>query len=650
MASAADHDFIIRGGTVIDGSGRDAFTADIAVRDGHITHVGPDPGSAGTVYDADGLVVMPGFVDIHTHFDGQATWDSRLVPSSEHGVTTAVAGNCGVGFAPAHADGHQRLIDFMEGVEDIPGAALDEGISWDWESFGEYLGALERVPHDIDLGVYVPHCPVRIYVMGDRARAGEVATEEEIDHMAALVHDAVLDGALGFSTSRTINHRTVVGEHIPTLTAAHGELVSIASAMGETGRGLIQLTTDFKEPDDEFAMLRDVAVRSGRPVSFSLIQDPQFPDTYRKVLDLLATARSDRLPMSAQVPVRGVGLVMGLDATLNPFSRNPAYQAISDLPVDRQLREMRTREFRERLVSAHAELHRSGRTAGRLIYAYERIFELGDPPNYEPGPSSSVAARAVQEGRDAAEVMYDILTSGDGNNLLYAFITNLVPGSLDIVHELLLDPNTIVGLSDAGAHVGMIADGSFPTTLLAHWGVTVRARSLPSSSSSACRRLTRPRWSGCKIGASSNPESAPTSTWSTCKHCGRCDLGSPTICRPADVGSSREPRDTDIRSSPGSRPTEMGSRPAPCRADWSAAAPFPRCAEVLSTITRASAPTPLGAFRGRPPCPLWLRRRRTAPVRGRRSTRTHRRLGFPGPRPATAWWRPTPPVLPPGGR
>ncbi|ADP80907.1 N-acyl-D-amino-acid deacylase family protein [Pseudofrankia inefficax] len=464
------HDFVIKGGTVIDGTGRPSFQADVAVTDGRISHVGPDPGPAKRVYDADGLTVIPGFVDVHTHFDGQATWDNRLLPSSEHGVTTVIAGNCGVGFAPAHVDGHDRLIDFMEGVEDIPGTALHEGISWEWETFSDFLATLDSVPHDADLGVYLPHCPLRIYVMGERARSGVEATGAEIAAMASLVREAVLDGAMGFSTSRTINHRTVAGEHIPTLSAASSELLAIARSMGETGRGIIQLTTDFNDPEAEFAMMRRLSVESGRPLSFSLVQEPGTPDRYRLLLDLLADAVRAGVPMRAQVPARGVGLVMGLDSSLNPYSRNSAYLEIDQLPLAEKLAAMREPGFLPRLLEADRRLHETGRTEGRLLYDYDRIFELGDPPDYEPGPENSIGARAARERVNPAELMYRLLTRGDGSTLLYAAITNAVPGRLDVVGEMLQDPNTVVGLSDAGAHVGLIVDGSFPTTLLGYWG------------------------------------------------------------------------------------------------------------------------------------------------------------------------------------
>jgi N-acyl-D-aspartate/D-glutamate deacylase len=464
------HDFVIANGTIIDGSGEKPYVGNVAVKDGLISYVGTEAAKADTTYEADGLTVTPGFVDVHTHFDGQATWQSELTPSATNGVTTVISGNCGVGFAPVRADDHQRLIDFMEGVEDIPGTVLHEGISWGWESFAEYLQYLDDVPHDIDIGVYAPHTPVRIYVMGDRARFDVPATESEIDRMADIVRQSVMDGAMGFSSSRTVAHRTLAGEHIPTLTAAGEELTTIAGAMGETGRGLVQLVTDFTDAEAEFDLLRHIAVTSGRPVSFALVQNADRPEVYRQVLDMLSNATADGVPMTAQVPVRGVGLVMGLDTSLNPFSRNSVYTAICNEPVARQLSIMKQDGFKERLVEAQIALHESGRTVGRLIYSYERIFELTDPPNYEPGPANSLAARAEREGRHPAELIYEILTEGDGQNLLYAYISNLVPGDLEVVRELLEHPDTVVGLSDAGAHVGIIADGSFPTTLLTHWG------------------------------------------------------------------------------------------------------------------------------------------------------------------------------------
>ncbi len=479
MDSRPGQSFVIRNGTIIDGSGREPFVGSVAVRDGLITHVGPDPIDADNVIDAEGLTITPGFVDVHTHFDGQATWDSQLTPSAANGVTTVISGNCGVGFAPVRTQDHERLIDFMEGVEDIPGTVLHEGVPWEWETFAEYLQYLDQVPRDIDIGVYVPHSPVRIYVMGERARVNVPATDEEIAEMSEIVRQAIVDGAMGFSTSRTINHRTVAGEHIPTLTAEDQELKSIARAVGAAGKGVLQMVTDFFYPEAEFNLLRDLAISSSRPVSFALVQDAERPTVYREVLDMLSAATSEGISMTAQVPVRGIGLVMGLDTSLNTFSRNPVFTALSDQSVESRLAAMRDESFKEKVLAAQRDLHESGRTVGRLIYAYDRIFELTDPPNYEPGPSESIAARAAALGKEPYELIYEILAGDKGQNLLYAYISNAVPGDLEVIREMLLHPDTVIGLSDAGAHVGLIADGSFPTTLLTHWGRDRESGTIP---------------------------------------------------------------------------------------------------------------------------------------------------------------------------
>ena len=324
---------MIRGGTVVDGTGAGERRADVAIVGDRIVAVGDVDLTGRREIAADGALVTPGWVDVHTHYDGQATWDQRLAPSSVHGVTTVVMGNCGVGFAPVHDSDHQRLIELMEGVEDIPGAALHEGLPWGWNSFGEYLDALDAIPHDIDLAAQLPHGALRLFVMGDRGAAGESATPDEIEQMGLLAGEAIRAGALGFTTSRTLNHRTSRGDPTPTLRASRDELVGIAIGVGREGTGVLQLVSDFIDVEDEFATLRAMVAASGRPASFSLVQSPRDPGGYRRMLDLLDEAHADGLEIRGQVATRAVGLLLGLQATLNPLMANPVYREIADLPL-----------------------------------------------------------------------------------------------------------------------------------------------------------------------------------------------------------------------------------------------------------------------------------------------------------------------------
>jgi len=392
----ASHDLVIRGGTVIDGSGADRRTADVAISDGIVTEVGRVTGTATRECDADGALVIPGFVDIHTHYDGQAVWDDHLAPSSWHGVTTAVFGNCGVGFAPVHDFDHDRLVQLMEGVEDIPGTALHEGLPWTWNSFAEYLDALDT-PKDVDFAAQVPHGALRLNVMGERGAAREDATDADIEAMGELAAEGIEAGALGFTTSRTSNHRTSSGDFTPTLTAAAEELIGIAEAVGRTGKGVFQLVSDFVDRDLEFAMLRDMCEASGRPLSFTLVESPRLGDFHTDLLARIESARADGLRITGQVPV-------------------------------------------------------------------------GDRPCYEPDPSESVARRAARMGIDPAELALDLLCEAGGTNVLWVPFSNYGHGNLDTTRDLLTHPHTVPALSDGGAHVGTICDGSFPTTLLQHWG------------------------------------------------------------------------------------------------------------------------------------------------------------------------------------
>ena len=456
-------DIVIRNGTVIDGTGAAPRTADVAIAEGVVTDVGRVESSNGAqVIDAEGAIVTPGFVDIHTHYDGQAIWDERLQPSSLHGVTTVVMTNCGVGFAPVRPEDRDRLVELMEGVEDIPGTAIHEGLSWEWESFSEYLDALERRPHDIDFATQVPHGPLRLYVMGDRGGRGEEATPDEIAEMGGLAAEAVDAGALGFTTSRTRNHRTVKGEPTPTLKAPRSELVGIASALGALGKGVLQVVSDFFDLDDEFGTVRAMAEQSGRPISISLAQNMVMPEQWQQLLELLAQGNADGLQMRGQVAPRPVGLLLGLQASMNPFLGHPAYMEIAKLPLAERVVAMREAGRRDAVLTA------AEGTNG--VFGFDNIYVLGDPPDYEPKAANSIAAFAARAGRTVHETAYDLLLEDDGKALLYTPFLNYVGKDLEVVREMLADPNTIPGLGDGGAHVGTICDASFVTTLLTLWG------------------------------------------------------------------------------------------------------------------------------------------------------------------------------------
>jgi N-acyl-D-aspartate/D-glutamate deacylase len=455
-----DFDLVIRSGTVVDGTGAPARTADVAVTDGRISQVGRVEGSGARDVDADGALVIPGFVDIHSHYDGQATWDERLAPSSWHGVTTTVMGNCGVGFAPCRPDERDRLIELMEGVEDIPGTALHEGIPWEWETFPEYLDHLAGRSFDIDLAAQVPHGAVRLYVMGERGARGEAATADDIVEMGRIAREAIDAGALGFTTSRTTNHRTSRGEPTPTLTAAADELVGIAMAVA--GRGVFEVVSDFTDLAREFATMRRIVSESGCPLSISVAaEDHRAP--WRELRDLISEAAADGLAMKGQVGARAIGVLFGLQATLTPFLGAAAYREVAQLPLDQRVTALLDPDRRRVVLAEIGE-----RDQGPLT-RFDRMFELGDPPDYEPAPARSIAARADAEQREPGDLAYDLLLADGGCGFLYYPFHNWVDGSLDDVHEMLGDRNLVPGLADGGAHVGTICDASYPTTLLAHW-------------------------------------------------------------------------------------------------------------------------------------------------------------------------------------
>ncbi len=463
------HELVVRGGIVIDGGGTARRRADVAVSKGIITEIGKVAGRGHREIDADGCLVAPGFVDIHTHYDGQASWDQHLAPSSWHGVTTAVMGNCGVGFAPAFAHNHDRLIELMEGVEDIPGIALHEGLPWAWQSFPDYLNFLETLPRDIDLGAQMPHAALRVHVMGARAVAREPATGAEIATMAQLTREAIQAGALGFTTSRTINHRSISGEAIPTLRAEARELLSIARAIGTTGRGVMQIVSDLVNRDHEFELIEQMARESGRPLSISLAQGNQQPELWKSLLERISGANTRGVQMRAQVAARAIGLLLGFDATLNPFMYSPAYQSIAKLPLAERVQRMREPTLRRTMI-AEAHVDPNGLLGSRMLDQFQAMYRLGDPPDYEPDPSTSVAAVAQRAGRAPAEVALDWLLERDGHAMIYSPSLNYADGNLDAVRAMLVHPHSVPGLSDGGAHVGTICDVSFPTTLLQWWG------------------------------------------------------------------------------------------------------------------------------------------------------------------------------------
>ncbi|MBK6511528.1 MAG: amidohydrolase family protein [Haliea sp.] len=463
------HDMVIRGGKVYDGTGTEPVMADIAIDGDRITVVGAVTAPGREEIDASGKIVTPGFVDVHTHFDGQVTWDPLLAPSSYHGVTTVVTGNCGVGFAPCKAEQRDWLIGLMEGVEDIPGTALHAGIQWDWETFPEYLDTLEKKPLALDVGTQIPHGAVRAYVMGQRGADHDTATADEIARMADIVSEAIRAGALGFTTSRTEKHKDAKGVLTPTITAHEDELLGIARAVGNTGTGVLQGISDFYNFDAEFALFKKMARESGRPISLTVEQQDARPEWWTQLLDGVSAAQAEGVQMYGQVPPRATGVLLGLTASLNPFLLHEVYHEIAALPLQEQVAVMRTAEFRERLLNSKV-IDLGHPLLNEILYSYHKLFRLREPVNYEPDPRDSFAEQATAQGVTAQELIYDALLEKDGRALLYHPLFNYEHGNLDHVKTMLDHPYTFSGLGDAGAHCGALCDASFPTTLIQHWG------------------------------------------------------------------------------------------------------------------------------------------------------------------------------------
>jgi N-acyl-D-aspartate/D-glutamate deacylase len=463
---ADNPDLVIRGGTVADGRGGALYEADVAIANGRIAEVGKVSAKGKEEIDAKGKLVTPGFVDVHTHYDGQVTWSHDISPSSQNGVTTAIMGNCGVGFAPCRPSDHRRLIELMEGVEDIPEPVLSAGIPWQWESFPDYMNWLSKRPFDIDIGAQLPHAALRVYVMGERGARRDPATPEDNAAMAALAADAVKAGALGFSTSRTLNHRTSTGDFTPTLKAGEDELTAIADAMHKTGRSVLQFVLDQSTFKEDLPMMLRVADRTKCPISFSVAQGDRSPRGWRHTLDSLAEATARGLSVTAQIAARPVGLLLGLELSRNPFQTHPSYKAIAKLPLDERIKRMRDPAVRAAILGETATA-----VDDPLFFKpnYDKMYLLGNPPDYEQPPERTLGARAKREGRAPEELAYDAMLEENGRGMLYVPFLNYAEGNLDAVHEMLQDPHSIPGLSDGGAHCGIICDASFPTYLLTHW-------------------------------------------------------------------------------------------------------------------------------------------------------------------------------------
>ena len=478
------YDIIIRGGRVYDGTGGKAVDADVAIKDGRIAAIGAISASAGEEIDAKGQIVTPGFIDIHTHYDGQASWDNQLRPSIDHGVTTAVMGNCGVGFAPVRESDHDKLIKLMEGVEDIPGTALHEGLTWDWESFPDYLDALDKMPRTIDIAAMVPHDPLRVYVMGDRAVFSEPANDDDIAEMRRLTREALEAGAIGFATGRSDVHKTADGDWTPSSESTREELTGIAKAFNGLDFGVVQAVSDFNlergeaDFDEEWAIIADYAKASGRPFSFSLMQRDFAPDQWLKLIERSEKLKAEGVDARMQVAPRAIGVFLGFNCTFHPFMGYPTYKTIADLPLDERVARMKDPEFKAQILSEKTEkLSGPGSSVPPLAdllmehieFVAEKFFQLGDPPDYEQPPEQSLAARAREKGVPLMEMIYDTLLERGGRELIYLPLYNYTELNYDNVLKMMEHPQALYGLSDGGAHVGTVCDASMPTYMITHW-------------------------------------------------------------------------------------------------------------------------------------------------------------------------------------
>jgi len=468
-------DIAIRGGTIVDGTGVPSYQGDLGIKDGKIAAISDNVGQATREIDAKGAIVTPGFVDIHTHYDGQVSWDSLLAPSSINGVTSVVMGNCGVGFAPAKPDKHDWLIALLEGVEDIPGTALAEGLTWNWQTFPEYMDAIEARDFAVDIGAHVPHAALRAFVMGDRGGDhNEEPTTEEIAQLEALIEEALEAGAVGFSTSRTYLHRSRDGGTIGTLKSPAEELMAAARAINKHGKGVIQLISDaYLTADDDFAsreldLIEMLANQSGGRLSFTIQQTDDAPDRWRMIFNRIEQMVDKGLEVRGQVGPRPIGLIMSFATTVNPFYLTPTWRRLARGPLEHRLAALATPEIRAQVLEEHRADRRTG-LIDTITKGFDRMFRMTDPVDYEPTPDSSLEAEAKRLGKELDEHAYDVLLEEGGKRLLYAPAINFSHGNLEDVHGMISEENALYALSDAGAHCATICDGSFPTTSLGLW-------------------------------------------------------------------------------------------------------------------------------------------------------------------------------------
>jgi N-acyl-D-amino-acid deacylase len=466
------HDTVIRGGTIVDGTGSASFTGDVAISGGRIAAVGGKQGPGRREIDATGLLVTPGWVDVHTHYDGQAMWDPLLAPSCWHGVTTVLFGNCGVGFAPVKKEHHGALMDLMEGVEEIPNPVLAAGLTWEWETFPQFMDALERRPRAIDIGAQAAHLPLRVYVMGDRAIRREAATPDDIAEMRRLTIEAMQSGAFGFTTSRTDSHKTPDGELVASRDADADELVGIGSALGAVGMGAFGMNSDFDDEDYELAWMTKLARETRRPIWYLLTDRYEDPGRWRRLLKATHAARAEGLSFTAQIAGRPIGVMMGVGTALNPFTVRPSYKKLESLPIEEQRKRLRDLDLRRQILAekpSDAEVAKLAQFRQAVTGKWERFYTMGNPPDYEPAPEKSVAAIAARTGRSPDEVAYDYITEAD-SQYLYFPVVNYVAGDHSPIYEMLNDPACLLGLSDGGAHCTSIVDAGVPTFMLMHWG------------------------------------------------------------------------------------------------------------------------------------------------------------------------------------